>query len=38
MTKHFWMNCLGLAAVLTAFACAPAAADETVNIGGSRLC
>ena len=27
---------MGLAALLTAFACAPAAADETVNIGGSR--
>jgi hypothetical protein len=36
MTKHFWTNCLGLAAVLTALASAPVAADETVNIGGSR--
>jgi hypothetical protein len=36
MTKRFWMNCFGLAAVLTALASTPAAADETVNIGGSR--
>ena len=35
MTKRFWIN-FGLAALLTAFACAPAAADETVDIGGSR--
>jgi hypothetical protein len=36
MTKHFWMSCFSLAALLTAFAFTPAAADETVNIGGSR--
>ena len=36
MTKRFWMSCFGFAALLTAFACGPAAADETVNIGGSR--
>src|SRR3954468_13423031 len=36
MTKHFWMSCFSLAALLTVFASAPAAADETVTIGGSR--
>ena len=36
MKNHFWINCLGVAALLTAFACAPAVADETVSIGGSR--
>ena len=36
MTKRFRINCLGLAALLTAFTCAPAAADETVDVGGSR--
>ena len=36
MTKRSWINCLGFAALFAAFACAPAAADETVNIGGSR--
>jgi hypothetical protein len=36
MKKRFWMNCLGFAAMLTALACAPAVADETVSIGGSR--
>jgi len=30
------MSCFSLAALLTAFAFTPAAADETVNIGGSR--
>jgi len=35
MMKRFWIN-FGFAAVLTAFACGPAAADETVNVGGSR--
>ena len=36
MKQRYWMNCLGLAAIFAAFACAPAIADETVNIGGSR--
>ena len=36
MTKRFWMNCFGFAAVLATFACGAAAADETVTIGGSR--
>jgi hypothetical protein len=36
MTKRFWIDCLGLAALLAAFAAAPALADETVNVGGSR--
>lgn len=36
MKKRFWMNCLKFAAVLTALAAAPAVADETVSIGGSR--
>jgi hypothetical protein len=36
MTLRFWMNCFGVAALLAAFACAPALADETVSIGGSR--
>jgi hypothetical protein len=36
MKKRFWIDCLGFAAVLTALACAPAVADETVSIGGSR--
>jgi hypothetical protein len=33
---RFWMNCFGFAALLAAFACAPAFADETVSVGGSR--
>jgi hypothetical protein len=36
MKQRFWMSCLGFAAMLTALACAPAVADETVSIGGSR--
>jgi len=40
MTKRFWMNCLvncvGFAAIFAALAAAPAVADETVSIGGSR--
>jgi hypothetical protein len=36
MTKPFRTNCFGVAAILAAFACAPAVADETVTIGGSR--
>jgi hypothetical protein len=36
MQKRFWTRCLGFAAMLTALACAPAVADETVSIGGSR--
>jgi hypothetical protein len=36
MKLDFWMNCFGVAALLAAFAFAPAVADETVSIGGSR--
>jgi len=36
MKKRFRIACFGLAAMLAAFACAPAVADETVSIGGSR--
>jgi hypothetical protein len=36
MTRISWTNCFGAAVVLLSFACAPAVADETVNIGGSR--
>ncbi len=36
MKKRFRITCFGLAAMLAAFACAPAVADETVSIGGSR--
>jgi len=36
MEMRFWINRFGLTALLAAFACAPAFADETVNVGGSR--
>src|SRR6266404_9435633 len=36
MTKYGWMGCFGAAAMLAGLACAPAMADETVSIGGSR--
>ena len=36
MKQHFGINRFWLAAVLACFACAPALADETVTIGGSR--
>src|SRR6266700_1301316 len=36
MKTRFLMNCLGLAAVLAALVCAPAVADETVSVSGSR--
>src|SRR5882757_6656801 len=36
MTKYGWMGCLGAAGMLAGLVCAPARADETVSIGGSR--
>jgi hypothetical protein len=36
MTRYGWMGCFGAAAMLAGLACAPAIADETVSIGGSR--
>jgi hypothetical protein len=36
MERRFWINRFGLAALLAAFVCAPALADETVSVGGSR--
>jgi hypothetical protein len=36
MKKRFWINCLGFVAMLSALAGAPAVADETVSISGSR--
>jgi hypothetical protein len=36
MKKIGWMGFLGAAAMLAGLACAPAMADETVSIGGSR--
>src|SRR6266480_3896589 len=36
MTRYGWMSCFGAAAMLAGLACAPAMADETVSIGGSR--
>jgi hypothetical protein len=36
MTKYGWIGCFGAAAMLAGLACAPAMADETVSIGGSR--
>ena len=36
MTKRFRLSCLGMALALAALARAPATADETVSIGGSR--
>jgi hypothetical protein len=36
MNRHFGMNCLAITLLLAAFASAPALADETVTIGGSR--
>jgi hypothetical protein len=36
MQSRRLMNCLGLAALLVGLACAPAVADETVDVGGSR--
>jgi hypothetical protein len=36
MKEPFWMNCLGLAVMLAAFAVGPVFAAETVSIGGSR--
>jgi hypothetical protein len=37
MKKRFWIYCLGFAAMFAALAGAPAVADETVSIGGSRV-
>src|SRR5689334_3149920 len=34
--KKFWIKCLGSAALLAALGGAPAMADETVSVGGSR--
>ena len=36
MKQRFRVRCLGVAAILGALACAPAVADETVSVGGSR--
>src|SRR5258705_11002464 len=36
MTKYGWMGCFGAAAMLAGLSCAPAMADETVSVGGSR--
>ncbi len=36
MIRTRWMGCFGAAAILVGVACAPALADETVNVGGSR--
>src|SRR6266567_2773134 len=36
MTRYGWTSCFGAAAMLAGLACAPAMADETVSIGGSR--
>jgi len=36
MKKRVWASCFGLGAVLAAAICAPAVADETVSVGGSR--
>jgi hypothetical protein len=36
MERRFWINRFGLAALLAAFVYAPALADETVSVGGSR--
>ena len=36
MTKYRWTACFAAAAMLAGIACAPAMADETVSIGGSR--
>jgi hypothetical protein len=36
MKKYGWMSCLGAAAIFAGLICAPAMADETVTIGGSR--
>jgi len=36
MQKRRWIDCLALAAILIGMGCGPAAADETVTIGGSR--
>jgi hypothetical protein len=36
MKARFWLNCFGLALLLACLVCAPAIADETVTIGGSR--
>ena len=36
MTKYGWMGCFAAAAMLACLASAPAMADETVSIGGSR--
>jgi len=36
MKKCRWINRLGVAAMFAAFASAPALADETVSVGGSR--
>src|SRR3979411_1185292 len=36
MTRYGWIGCFGAAAMLAGLACAPAIADETVSIGGSR--
>src|ERR1700716_2600073 len=36
MTRYRWIGCFGAAAMLAGLSCAPAMADETVSIGGSR--
>src|ERR1700716_1119888 len=36
MTRYRWTACFAAAAMLAGLACAPAMADETVSIGGSR--
>jgi hypothetical protein len=36
MEKYRWMSCLGAAVMLASLICAPAIADETVSVGGSR--
>ena len=36
MKRQQWIVCLGAVAMLVGLACAPAVADETVSIGGSR--